>query len=183
MAESKGNVLIVDDEAPIRHLLEQKLSTDGYHCIAARNADTALNILQAEPVDIVLLDIKMPGKSGMELLPLIKKSYPDVVVIMATVLTNINIAIESIRKGAYDYICKPFNMDTVNYCINRGIEKRRLELNSANISRTWKTKLGSKIINLAINSWELCNRWSMPLKPVTVTPPGIPAVYRKFHWL
>ena len=128
MAESKGNVLIVDDEAPIRHLLEQKLSTDGYHCIAARNADTALNILQAEPVDIVLLDIKMPGKSGMELLPLIKKSYPDVVVIMATVLTNINIAIESIRKGAYDYICKPFNMDTVNYCINRGIEKRRLEV-------------------------------------------------------
>ena len=128
MVETRGNILIVDDEAPVRNLLEEKLSADGYHCLAANNADNALKILQSEPVDLVLLDIKLPGKSGMELLPQIKKSYPDVVVIMATVLTNINIAIESIRKGAYDYIGKPFNMDTVNYCINRGIEKRRLEV-------------------------------------------------------
>lgn len=128
MAETKGNVLIVDDEAPIRHLLEQMLSAEGYRCISASNADTALNILQAEPVDVVLLDIKLPGKSGMELLPQIKKSYPDVVVIMATVLTDINIAIGAIRQGAYDYIGKPFNMDTVKYCVNRAIEKRRLEI-------------------------------------------------------
>jgi len=128
MVENQGTVLIVDDEAPIRLLLEKKLTADGYHCVAAKNADIALNILQSEPVDIVLLDIKLPGKSGMELLPQIRRNYPDVVVIMATVLTDINIAIESIRRGAYDYIGKPFNMDTVSHCINRGMEKRRLEV-------------------------------------------------------
>ncbi len=128
MADSKGNILIVDDEAPIRLLLEKKLSSNGYHCIAAKNADDALKMLQSGPVDLVLLDIKLPGKSGMELLPEIKKGYPDVVVIMATVLTDIKVAIESIRRGAYDYIGKPFDMDTVNYCINRGIEKRRMEV-------------------------------------------------------
>ena len=63
MAENKGTILIVDDEAPIRLLLEKKLSADGYHCVAAKNIDTALNILQSEPVDIVLLDIKLPGES------------------------------------------------------------------------------------------------------------------------
>lgn len=128
MAENNGTVLIVDDEAPIRRLLERRLSADGYHCVEAGNADDALKILQSEPVDLVLLDIKLPGKSGMELLPQIKKTYPDVVVIMATVLIDINSAIESIRKGAYDYIGKPFNMDTVSDCVNRGVEKRRLEI-------------------------------------------------------
>jgi len=128
MAENKGTVLIVDDEASIRKLLEEKLSDDGYHCVTAGNADDALKILQSESVALVLLDIKLPGKSGMELLPQIKKNYPDVVVIMATVLTDINTAIESIRKGAYDYISKPFNMATVSDCVNRGVEKRQLEI-------------------------------------------------------
>lgn len=144
MAENKGTVLIVDDEAPIRKLLEHRLSADGYHCIPAGDTDAALKILQSEPVDVVLLDIKLPGKSGMELLPQIKKSYPDVVVIMATVLTDINIAIETIRKGAYDYIGKPFNMDTVSDCVNRGVEKRRLEIELHEYQQDLEDKVAEK---------------------------------------
>ncbi len=141
MAENKGTVLIVDDEAPIRLLLERRLSVDGYHCITAKNADTALKILQTEPVDLVLLDIKLPGKSGMELLPQIKKSYPDVVVIMASVLTDINVATESIRRGAYDYISKPFNLNMVSHTVNRGIEKMRMEIKL----REYQRKLEDKV--------------------------------------
>jgi len=144
MAESKGNVLIVDDEAPIRKLLEGKLSDDGYHCVTAGNADIALSKLQTEPIDLVLLDIKLPGKSGMELLSQIKKTYPDVVVIMATVITDINVAIGSIRRGAYDYIGKPFNMDTVSDCVNRGIEKRRLETKLREYQQDLEAKLSEQ---------------------------------------
>ena len=141
MAENKGIVLIVDDEAPVRLLLEHRLSADGYHCVTAGKADNALKILQSEPVDLVLLDIKLPDKSGMELLPQIKKSYPDVVVIMASVLTDISIANESIRRGAYDYISKPFNLNMVSHTVNHGIEKMRLEIKL----REYQQKLEDKV--------------------------------------
>ena len=144
MVETRGNILIVDDEAPVRKLLEQKLSADGYHCMSVGNVDNALKLLQTEFVDLVLLDIKLPGKSGMELLPEIKKTYPDVVVIMATVIADINIAISSIRNGAYDYISKPFNMDTVGDCVNRGVEKRRLEIELREYQQNLEAKVAEQ---------------------------------------
>lgn len=128
MAKGNGTILIVDDEKDIRRLLCQRLESEGYCCKEAGSANQALNKMQAEPVDLVLLDIKMRGKSGMELLPEIREHYPDTVVIMITVIHDIDTAIESIRHGAYDYIPKPFNLDVVVHSVKRGIEKRRLEL-------------------------------------------------------
>ncbi len=128
MKKGKGVVLIVDDEKAIRLLLQNKLTTDGYQCLLAEDAPAALAKLKAAPVDLILLDINLPGKSGMELLPEIKMSYPDVVVIMATSVSDINTAVEAIRQGAYDYITKPFDLNAVTHSVNRGIEKRRMEL-------------------------------------------------------
>jgi len=77
---------------------------------------------------VVILDIKMPDKSGIELLPEIKSGYPDTAVIMATAVTEINVAIQCLKLGAEDYICKPFNMDEVAMAIQKALEKRRLKL-------------------------------------------------------
>lgn len=126
MAEEKGTILIVDDEKDVRRLLHQSLEGEGYCCKEAGSADQALDKIQAEPADLVLLDIKMRSKSGMELLPEIRELYPDTAVIMVTVIHDT--AIESIRLGAYDYITKPFNLDVVVHSVRRAIEKRRLEL-------------------------------------------------------
>ena len=125
---SGKKILVVDDEETIRRLLCQKLSASGYQCYEAGNADQALDKLQCSPVELVVLDIRMPGKSGMELLPEIRASYPDTAVIMATAITDASIAIQCMKQGAYDYVAKPLNLDEVLLSIERALEKRRLEL-------------------------------------------------------
>ncbi len=128
MVSKQERILIVDDEVTIRRLLCQKLSREGYQCQEADGAEQALDKLRSNSIELVILDIKMPGKSGTELLPEIQASYPDTAVIMATAVTDINIAIQCMKQGADDFITKPFNLDEVVLSVSRVLEKRRLEL-------------------------------------------------------
>lgn len=128
MMEGQESILTVDDEESIRRLLLQKLSSEGYQCKQAGNAEQALDKLRNNLIDLVILDIRMPGKSGIELLPEIKVSYPDTAVIMATATSDINVAIQCMKQGASDYLTKPFNLDEVILSVDRALEKRRLEL-------------------------------------------------------
>jgi putative two-component system response regulator len=128
MLDQQETLLIVDDEAAIRRVLCQKLSREGYQCEEADTAEQALNTLAISPIALVMLDIKMPGKSGIELLPEIKSAYPDTAVIMATAVNDINVAIQCLKQGADDYICKPFNLEEVSLAVQRALEKRRLQL-------------------------------------------------------
>jgi len=121
-------VLIVDDEAGIRHLLRRKLEREGYPCEEADGHERAMNILATDPVALAILDVRMPGKSGTELLPEIKDAYPDTAVIMATAVTDVGVAVQCLKQGADDYICKPFNMEEVSLGVQRALEKRRLQL-------------------------------------------------------
>jgi len=127
MADNRAKILVVDDEAMVRKLLCQRLSRGGYECDEANGAEQALEKLKASPADVVILDIKMPGKSGMELLPEIKATYPDTAVMMATALNDINISIQCMKEGAYDYVCKPFNLTEVVLSVEGVLEKKRLE--------------------------------------------------------
>ncbi len=128
MTNKQEKILIVDDEAMIRKLLRQKLSKEGYHCAEADSAVEAMDELSRQPAELVILDIKMPGKSGRELLTELKALYPDTAVLMATALVDVSIAIECMRQGAYDYITKPFNLDLVSLSVGKALEKRRLDL-------------------------------------------------------
>jgi len=128
MTDQQEKVLVLDDEAVIRKLLCQKLSGEGYECAEVDTAEKALNKLGSNPIALVILDIKMPGKSGIELLPEIKAGYPDTAVIMATAVTEISVAIQCIKQGADDYICKPFNLEEVAVSVHSALEKRRLQL-------------------------------------------------------
>ena len=128
MLGQQETLLIVDDEAAITKLLCQKLSREGYQCEEANAAEQTLNTLATSPIALVILDIKMPDKSGIELLPEIKSGYPDTAVIMATAVTDINVAIQCLKQGADDYICKPFNLEEIPQIVQRALEKRRLKL-------------------------------------------------------
>ena len=128
MAEREATILIIDDEKDIRALLHERLKSEGYHCEEAGNADEALTRLGDSSTDVVLLDIRMPSKSGMELLPEIQECYRDVAVIMASAISDMDTAIQSVRQGAYDYVTKPFNLDEVVHSVKRAMERRRLEL-------------------------------------------------------
>jgi len=128
MSSQQETLLIVDDEAAIRKLLRQKLSREGYQCEEADVTEQVLNTLATSPFALVILDIKMPGKSGIELLPEIKSGYPDTSVIMATAVSDISVAIQCLKQGADDYLCKPFNMEEVSLAVQRALEKRHLKL-------------------------------------------------------
>jgi putative two-component system response regulator len=144
MKAKKGIILLVDDEEMIRQLLSQKLSPEGYHCQQAANAEQALEKLKQGSIELVILDIKMPGKSGMELLPEIKAKYPDTAVIMATAVDDASIAINCMKAGAYDYVTKPFNLDEVSFSVKRALEKRRLELENRDYQQHLEQKVGEQ---------------------------------------
>jgi len=126
--DKKERILLVDDEPGIRRLLYHKLSRAGYTCEEAENAGRALEKMAANPAELIILDIMMPGKSGIEVLPEIKAKYPDTAVIMATAITEASNAINCMKEGADDYICKPFNLEEVLISAEKSLEKRRLEL-------------------------------------------------------
>ncbi len=128
MPDHKATLLIIDDDPVIRKLLSRTLSDEGYHCLEASGAVQAMDYLSQHPVDLVIMDIRMPGKTGIELLSEVKTTHPDISVIMATAINETSTAIQCIKQGADDYICKPFTIDEIIASVNRSLEKRRLRL-------------------------------------------------------
>lgn len=128
MNKSRATMLVVDDEEYVRKLLERILEPAGYEVVTADGAQEASDRLSHAGIDLVLLDIRMPGKSGLEFLPEIRASYPDTAVIMVTATADMDIAIRCMKQGACDYISKPINTEWVITGVNRALERRNLEL-------------------------------------------------------
>jgi PAS domain S-box-containing protein len=122
--------LIVDDEQVIRRLLRSCLSNDNTTCLEAGSAEEALEVLKGNTVDVALMDIRMPGKSGVDLLREVVAGYPDTAAIMISAVANSETAIECMREGAYDYITKPFNLSEVMMRIEHALEKRGLRIDN-----------------------------------------------------
>ena len=142
----RETLLLVDDEDAVRRVLYLKLSREGYRCEEADGTEQALHVLETVPVALVLLDIKMPGKSGIELLPEIKEAYPDTAVIMATAVNDVDIAVQCLKRGADDYTCKPFNLDDVSLAVQRALHKRRLQLELREYQQFLEEKVEEQIV-------------------------------------
>ncbi len=145
MAARHESILIVDDENVLRKSLRKKLSREDYHCDEAGSADEALEILESNPADLIILDIRMPGKSGLELLPEIKDKYPDVAVIMVTAINETGTAVECMKRGAADYVIKPFDLNDVLSAVDRALQKRDLELKIKNHQRSLEQKIRAEL--------------------------------------
>lgn len=117
---SKARILIVDDESAVRSLLSSILC-EKYDCRTAESAEEALSYIEREKFDLVISDINMGGMSGIELISLVVESMPDAVVMMISGNDNIESPIEAIRRGAFDYIRKPFDLDQVEIAVDRAI--------------------------------------------------------------
>jgi len=121
-----AHVLIVDDEQDIRDASERIIAKMGCPVTKASRGEEALEIVGGQPVDIVLLDMKMPGMGGMEALGRMREINPAILVIVITGYATVETAIAAMKKGAYDFIPKPFEPDQLRIVVNRALERVRL---------------------------------------------------------
>jgi DNA-binding NtrC family response regulator len=123
----QSSILIVDDEPDMLHLLKRSLEPD-LNCDVqtAVSGEIALQLLAEKSFDLILADIRMPGMDGIELLHLIKHEYPQQTVIMMTAYGQIDLAVEAMRSGAYDFITKPFEHDALLLRLEKALERSRL---------------------------------------------------------
>ena len=125
MAEGKTRILAVDDDQPTREMLERSLSLRGFECIVVGSAVEAAELLAEEDFDLLLLDILMPGKSGMELLRVVA-DHPRMAVVVLSAFADAFAATKAIKVGADDYVTKPVNLDELAVRIERAIERRTM---------------------------------------------------------
>lgn len=121
-----SRILIVDDEQSLRDMLSLALGDEGWDVTTASDGDAAAAALQAEPVDVVLSDIRMPGMDGLDLLAHVVESAPDTDVILMTAHASTDTAIKALRLGAYDYITKPFDLDELKITVRRALDQQAL---------------------------------------------------------
>lgn len=126
------HIMVVDDEEMIRDLLHSALLQESYICHLASNVDEAFTILGTQRIDLVISDIMMPGRSGVDLLRDLKKVDPEIAVLMITGLSDMNTALECIHLGADDYLTKPFGINRVMLTVRNLIEKRCLAIEKKN---------------------------------------------------
>jgi response regulator RpfG family c-di-GMP phosphodiesterase len=124
--DDKPRVLIVDDEKFIRDILADFLGMEGYVVRTAEDGAAALSELQSSRYDIVISDLKMPRMGGIELLEQISTAAPNALTVIMTGFGTVETAIDAMKRGAYDYILKPFKVEEVIHVVQRGLEKQRL---------------------------------------------------------
>ena len=126
MPQGNQRILVVDDEAPIRGVFAKGLRLHGYRCATAGNADEANQILQQEGFDLILLDIAMPGKTGLFLLAALVENYPDMAVIMVSGNEELGTAVYAMRQGADDFLSKPVGVSLLVYRIEKALSRRAI---------------------------------------------------------
>ena len=123
------NILVIDDEQIMRDGCSRILSKDGWSVICAENGEQGLEEIQSHPekIDVILLDLMMPGMSGMEVLDQVRAIDPNLLVIVITGYATVESAVEAMKKGAYDFIPKPFTPDQLRIVVRRALERRALQ--------------------------------------------------------
>ncbi len=145
--ETKGIIHIIDDEPIIYEVLQDILTSEGYEVEISANGQEALDKHSSLHVDLILLDLLMPGMDGIEVLKRLKKIDPQVVVIIITAYASIESAIAAMKTGAYDYIQKPFKHDELLLVVERAIAHRRLQEENLRLKDELKRKFSfEKII-------------------------------------
>ncbi|MFB3886446.1 MAG: HD domain-containing phosphohydrolase [Thermodesulfobacteriota bacterium] len=120
-------ILIVDDEEMICSILDRRLTREGYTCVTAKEGREALRYFYKNSFSLIISDIRMPEIDGLELLKRVKAANPSMMVIMITAFPDVDLAVEAMRLGAYDFIVKPADLDLVALSVKKALEKKRLE--------------------------------------------------------
>src|SRR4030095_15543954 len=139
-------ILIADDDDALRESLELVLSAEGYEVLAARDGASALALVEGQAVDVALCDVRMPGMDGLELLPQLMRKLPGVPVILMSAYGSADLALEAMRRGAYDYVAKPFQPAEVLLTLRKAREREQLRRANQILKRDVQRAVGERPI-------------------------------------
>ena len=137
---SKGSILVVDDESEIREGLEILLKGEGYGVASAENGESGLAKLEERPFDLLLLDVSLPDRNGLDMLKEIRRRDPDLSVVLITAYGSIDMARAAFKNGAMDYITKPWSNDELLAQVAQAVESRRLRDENLHLKRALKQR-------------------------------------------
>ena len=133
-----GRILVVDDETPVREVLTEYFSTEGYAVESAGSGAEALSAVRGGRVDLVLLDVRMPGLDGVQVLRKIREFGSGVPVIMVTANEDVALAKETLKLGAFDYVAKPFDFDYLDRAVAAGLARISDKAGQSEKDDPWK---------------------------------------------
>ncbi len=161
------SILIVDDELDMLQLLKRSLGPDlNCRIDTARSGKEALQLISQRPYDLVLADIKMPEMDGLELLELIKREYDDLTVVMMTAFGSVETAVEAMRQGAYDFISKPFDHETIIMRLEKALERSSLIRENYRLQMECKNR---EVFHKLVGNSEMMNRLYETIQMVAKT--------------
>ncbi len=120
-----SRILVVDDDRELRDNIVEILSDAGYEVQSSDNAENALEVLDSKDFDLVILDLIMPGMGGLDAIPLARQKCPNARIVVITAFSTVDNAVESMKKGADDYLTKPFKIDELLTAVRRNLEEAR----------------------------------------------------------
>ncbi len=146
MSQAPERILIVDDDDSLRESLELVLAAEGYQVTSAANGERALELVESVPVDVVLSDLRMPGLDGLDLLPQLARRLPGATIILMSAFGTADLAVEAMKRGAYDYLAKPFQPSEVLLTLRKARERERLRRENRHLQRDVKRATGDRPI-------------------------------------
>jgi putative nucleotidyltransferase with HDIG domain len=148
LADVPISLLVVDDEEPIRNALKKFLTQQGYDVATAASGEEALRILQRQKISVALLDVRMPGRSGIDLVPQVLELDPSVAVLMLTAVNDATTAALCMQRGAMDYLTKPIDLADLARAILRAIRRRDSLIEQANLNQWLKEEVAVRTAEL-----------------------------------
>jgi len=136
------HVLVVDEDPPVRKACAEIAAGMGFATLMAESLPAARSILARQPIDLILLDLKLPSGSGLLLLEEIRSRYPETVVVVTTAFATVNSAVEAMRIGASDYLTKPFSLEELTTVLERSAQRRTFDLESRALRDRMRTGVG-----------------------------------------
>src|SRR5215510_1693932 len=131
MSGTSPHLLFVDDEAPLRALMAERLKERGYQVEEADSGERALALLDQFAFDVIITDLRLPGIDGSRLIEAARDRYPGIIAIVITGYGTLKDAVDAIKRGASDFIAKPFQFDELTHVLQKALEQRRLKSENA----------------------------------------------------
>jgi len=138
----KANIMVIDDEESMCKFMQIMLQKEGYDVITSQSSYQALNLLKQKNYDLVIADLMMPELNGLELLSRVKSLDPDASFIVMTAYASVDTAIEALKKGAYDYLTKPFKVDEIRIAVKKALEQKRITRENISLKKQLKREFG-----------------------------------------